>query len=253
MQCIHMGRQRAGRVLLHQQRRILAAAGHRRKGPCLHRDAGRQVERCRIGHRHDGCAIEGQASAVLALGGPGRGVEAGGIVVPGRIATGGAGPLVKAIGSDEACDGSAADGDRHNIRIAAEVADGITRTNAIAIGGAGREANVEVAGRGRGGNEREGGAAGPLAALHLIAGHADVIGRGRPTQIELRPVEHTAREPARRGRWGAVAGTPAHRGRHILLNFTRAQGAVIDPNFVEDAVKILAAKESMAANTQLPE
>ena len=44
----------------------------------------------------------------------------------------------------------------------------------------------------------------------------------------------------------------AHWSCHILLNFTRAQGAVIDPNFVEDAVKILAAKESMAANTQLP-
>ena len=190
MQCIHVGGRGAGRVLLHQQCWILAAAGHRGKGPCLHRHAGRHIKRGRIGHRHDGRAIEGQAPAVLALGGPGRGVERGGIVIPGRIAAGDAGPLVKAVGRDEACDRPAAAGDRgHNNRIAAEIADGIARADAIAVACAGGEAAVDLAGRGGGRDEGEGGAADPLATFHLIAGHADVVGRGSPTQVDLGPAD----------------------------------------------------------------
>ena len=52
-----------------------------------------------------------------------------------------------------------------------------------------------------------------MAALQLIAGHADVIGRGGPTQVDLCPAGRTGRGAAWRRRWSRVTGeaVSAHR------------------------------------------
>ena len=76
----------------------------------------------------------------------------------------------------------------------------------------GASVGVDVASRGGGGDQREVGAADPLAALQFVAGHADVIGRGGPTQADLRPTEHIARETAWH-RWQGIVGGEAVCGR----------------------------------------
>ena len=87
-------------------------------------------------------------------------------------------------------------GIRGDGRIGAEIAHGIPGSDPVAITGAEGQVGVGVAGRGGSGDQREVGAADPLATLQFVAGDVDVIGRGGPTQADLRPAEHIAHETA---------------------------------------------------------
>ena len=110
-------------------------------------------------------------------------------------------------------------GRRGNGRIGAEVARGIPGPDPVTVTEPGGQAGVDVAGRGGRGDQDEGGAAAPLAALHLIAGHAQVVGRHRPTQGELGTAHRRGRDAARRRRRRAVG-----RGETVCCHKSRWSG-----------------------------
>ena len=81
--------------------------------------------------------------------------------------------------------------------VAAQLPGRVHRSHTIAVGGAGDAAGVAVTSDGRSGDLGEIGTGRARAALHAVAGHPDVVGRGRPGQIDL---------GGARGRGGEAAG-----------------------------------------------
>ncbi len=84
-------------------------------------------------------------------------------------------------------------------RIAAQVAGRIRRPHSIGVRGRGTQARIAIAGGGESGDLGKARAARPLAPLHAVAAHPDVVGRGAPAEIDLVTGSRRGRQAARRG------------------------------------------------------
>src|SRR6185312_166428 len=92
--------------------------------------------------------------------------------------------------------------------------------DAVQVGVAGGDGGVFVGGgRAVGGRDlREVGAAGALAAFDLVAGDADVVGRGRPGQVDLGARDGVRGQRRRRRRRRRVRTGLVDRRRLIRLD-----------------------------------
>src|ERR1700732_3859983 len=90
--------------------------------------------------------------------------------------------------------------------VAAGVAGRVRSPYPVEISGRGGERGVAVAGRGRGSDQRKARAAAPRAALDEISRHPDVVGRGRPRQINLAARDRRRGKPTRDGRRAGGGG-----------------------------------------------
>ncbi len=114
-----------------------------------------------------------------------------------------------------------------------DIGRGIDGLDAVAIAGGGGEARIAITVRGRGSDLHEARAARPLAALHLIAGDADIIGSGGPAEVDLRRT-HRGSGQAGDIAGGRRVGCPDRR-RHVSLNLGLREHAVVDADFVDQA------------------
>src|SRR6185503_2932156 len=92
---------------------------------------------------------------------------------------------------------------RRHVRVRPEIAGRVLRAHDVAV--AGRHAERGVAEARAGDQEaefREYRAANTLTALETIADNADVVGRGTPRDVDLRPADRDGRE--RTGRRGVL-------------------------------------------------
>ena len=133
-------------------------------------------------------------------------------------------------------------GSGHVRVIHTHVAGGIDGLHPVAVVRGGGQTGVAECGTGRRGDLRKGRAAYALAALHAIAGDADIVGGCRPAEIDLCATDGRGDHPGYRARRRGVtrSGWGNRRGP-IRLNFREGQGAVVDPHFVEQPTERIAA------------
>ena len=123
------------------------------------------------------------------------------------------------------------------VAVRPEVARRIGCTDAVAV--ARRRAEPAV-GEGRSGRRPDLGedrAARALAALDPVAGHADVVGRRAPAQVDRRAAG--SRRGQRSRRRGYLRVTRADGRRHVGLDLRRGQRDVVDPHLVDQPAEEL--------------
>src|SRR5207249_3915563 len=92
-------------------------------------------------------------------------------------------------------------------------------------------------------SRREVCAAAALAVLHLVSGDANVVGRGRPAQVDL--ASRRCRGVELGGRtWRLRVRGRGGRCVHVSLDLGLAQGAVVEAQLVDGAREVIAAGAS---------
>ena len=126
------------------------------------------------------------------------------------------------------------------VGVGAEVVGGVGGADAVAVVGGGVDGGVFEAGRGWCRDLREGGAAGTAAALELVAGDADGVGRGAPGEVDLAGRDRGRGQRARlRGRCGVGAGR-ADGGGLVGLDLGGGERDVVDADVVDHPGEVLA-------------
>src|SRR5206468_3584756 len=132
--------------------------------------------------------VEAERASVLAAGRPGgAALQRAGVALAGGVGGGRAAALAEGVRGDETalrwrlCRRR---GGRH-VRVRTQVADGVSRPDAVAVTRARCKPGVVVRAGGDGSDLREAGAAASLAALDLVARHAHVVCRRVPRDIDL--------------------------------------------------------------------
>src|SRR5262249_2657940 len=104
-------------------------------------------------------------------------------------------------------------GGARGVGVAALVAGGVERADAVGVARPGADARVVVRGAGGGRDLGEVAAPGAGAALDVVAGDADVVGRGAPGEIDVGARDGgRGQRPGRRRRRGVGRGRDRARG-----------------------------------------
>ena len=140
-----------------------------------------------VGTRTGVGAVEQEGAAVVAGRGPGgTGLSVPVLSLPEASAAVGPAVSSKAQAATSPVGGGRPPASsRSRRRVAAQVAGGVGGAHAVAVRGRGRQAGVRKRSGRPAWRSRRSRAAAAEAALEAIAGDADVVGRGRPGQVDL--------------------------------------------------------------------
>ena len=133
---------------------------------------------------------------------------------------------------------------RDDRRVRAEVPGSVDRAHLVAVRRARRQAGVAVAGADRLGDLGEVRAGRALAALDAVAGDADVVGRGRPAEVDPGRARRRRRQARRRRRRLRVRRPDVTGVFMSAWICGLAEGGVVDAEVVDPALEVEAAGAS---------